>query len=212
MLYYLSNFKGLTIGVGFNGAVEPGRHGDLRVGGLGSEIVGGIAETLANSVNTDESTCIKVVLTGNVTGTLGVHLLPLGVRITGKQLCGVELDLGVAVGGLVSSSEGHGSRAANVGIGSISIRKALIVVTTVIAIIAIIAVIIHVHVIHSRCRRGRHRHRSRVITSVHVHAGSRTTVVIVVLKALDSLYDGRSTKNSNTQNDEYSHKTDYGAK
>jgi len=210
MLYYLSNFKGLTIGVGFNGAVEPRRHGDLGICRLRSEIVRGIAETLANSVDTDESTCIKVVLTGNVTGTLGVHLLPLGVRITGKQLCGVELDLGVAVGGLVSSSEGHGSRAANVGIGSISIRKALIVVTTVIAVI--FAVIIHVHVIHSRCRRGRHRHRSRVITSVHVHAGSRTTVVIVVLKALDSLYDGRSTKNSNTQNDEYSHKTDYGAK
>lgn len=206
MLYYLSNFKGLTIGVGFDGAVEPRRHGDLGICRLRSEIVRGIAETLANSVDTDESTCIKVVLTGNVTGTLGVHLLPLGVRITGKQLCGVELDLGVAVGGLVSSSEGHGSRAANVGIGSISIRKALLVT------VAVVTVIIHVHVIHSRCRRGRHRHRSRVITRVHVHAGSRATVVIVVLKALDSLYDGRSTKNSNTQNDEYSHKTDYGAK
>ena len=203
----LSDFKSLAVGIGFNGAVEPGRHSDLRVGGLGSEIVGGVTKTLADSVDTNESTCIQVVLTGDVAGTLGVHLLPLGVRITGEQLSRVELDLRIAVRGLVGCSEGHRSRATDIRIGRLSIGETLVIVLTF--------AVIHVHVVHSRRHSHSrwHSHRTRVITFVHVHASSGAIIVTtIVLEALDGLYYSGSTKNSNTYNDDYSHKSDYGAK
>ena len=187
----LRNLKRLAIGVGLNGAVEPGRDGDLRIGGLGSEIVAGITQALADRVHTDEGTGIQVVLACNVTSTLRVHLRPLGVGITGEQLGGVELVLRVAVAGRIACGKGHGGGATKAGIGGARVGKALHVVCSAVIHSAVVVQsdilhsgIVHRNIVHGSIVGRSCIHRAIVSIIAHIHTSSRS---IVVRKSRDSL-------------------------
>jgi hypothetical protein len=102
---YLVNFKRATIRVRLNGALVEDAHRDLRIGRLGAELVVGVTETLANSVDTDQGTCTQEVLALQASRSHGVLFGPHAVLVLRQELAGSELVARVASSRLASTSK-----------------------------------------------------------------------------------------------------------
>ncbi len=85
--------------VGGDGGVVPRANVELRVGGLGTNLEVGIAQSVADGVNADEGAGTQKIHTLKIAGTGGVELGPLAVDIPGQELKRVQGLLRGAAGG-----------------------------------------------------------------------------------------------------------------
>ena len=94
----LCDFQNTPVHIGRYSAVRPRAHHHLRARHFRAEIPRGVAQRLADRVDTDECAGVQEVLASNVALAHRVDLCPLGVRIIREEFLGSQLILGVAVG------------------------------------------------------------------------------------------------------------------
>jgi len=101
----LCNLKAAAVDVGLNsGNVEDG-HGHLRIRGLRPQLVVGIAQALADSVDANQGTSGQEVLALQAAGAHRVLLGPDAIAVLGQQLGRGQLVTGVAASGLLGAAE-----------------------------------------------------------------------------------------------------------
>ena len=97
-----ANLQRLAVDVRLNGCLIPGADLYLRVGRGRAEIVGSIAEGLANRVYANLVARIQEILVHDGAGGHRVGLHPLAVRVIRKEFRRLELLLRVAILRLLS--------------------------------------------------------------------------------------------------------------
>ena len=85
--------------IGRDGGVVPGSNTELGIRGLGANLEVGVAQGVADGVNTDEGAGAEEVDSLKITGTDGVELGPLAVDVPWQKLHGVHCLLWGAAGG-----------------------------------------------------------------------------------------------------------------